>query len=260
MGGTSTDVFLADTRTGAAAHQRVQSSPAYPSASPCSTSTPPAQAAAPSRASTRAACCASAQSPRAPTPAPSASAAAHSPPSPTPTSSSAASMPNSFLGGGVSLDRDRTERLMHEHKGPLATAVDFAAGILRVVESHMEKAIRVISVERGHDPRECTLVAFGGGGPLHACALARALRIPRVLVPAMPGALSAVGILLADAVRDYSRTVMLPGDATQHHRSRIRRTGTPRPHRLCRRRSARQCTPHPRHPLPPPGLRTQRAV
>jgi N-methylhydantoinase A len=69
----------------------------------------------------------------------------------------------------------------------------------------------VISVERGHDPREFTLVAFGGGGPLHACSLARALRIPRVLVPALPGALSAVGILLADTVRDYSRTVMLPG-------------------------------------------------
>jgi N-methylhydantoinase A len=119
----------------------------------------------------------------------------------------------SFLGGRVQLDRARTEQLMHERKGPLATAVDFAAGILRVVESNMDKAIRVISVQRGHDPRECTLVAFGGGGPLHACALARALRIPRVLVPAMPGALSAVGILLADAVRDYSRTVMLPGDA-----------------------------------------------
>ena len=77
----------------------------------------------------------------------------------------------------------------------------------------MEKAIRVISVERGHDPRQFTLVAFGGGGPLHACSLARALRIPTVLIPAMPGALSAIGILLADAVRDYSRTVMLPGDA-----------------------------------------------
>ena len=77
----------------------------------------------------------------------------------------------------------------------------------------MEKAIRVISVERGYDPREFTLVAFGGGGPLHACSLARALRIPRVLVPMMPGALSAVGILLADTVRDYSRTVMLAGDA-----------------------------------------------
>jgi N-methylhydantoinase A len=77
----------------------------------------------------------------------------------------------------------------------------------------MEKAIRVISIERGQDPRQFTLVAFGGGGPLHACSLAQALRIPTVLVPAMPGALAAVGILLADAVRDYSRTVMLPGSA-----------------------------------------------
>jgi N-methylhydantoinase A len=86
---------------------------------------------------------------------------------------------------------------------------------VRVVETQMEKAIRVISVERGHDPRDFTLVAFGGGGPLHACSLARALRIPRVLVPALPGALSAVGILLADTVQDFSRTVMLPGEAME---------------------------------------------
>jgi N-methylhydantoinase A len=120
---------------------------------------------------------------------------------------------DSFLGGGVRLDRQRTEQIMHQQKGSLATAQEFAAGILRVVETQMEKAIRVISVERGHDPRQFTLVAFGGGGPLHACSLARALRIPTVLIPAMPGALSAVGILLADAVRDYSRTVMLPGES-----------------------------------------------
>jgi N-methylhydantoinase A len=119
----------------------------------------------------------------------------------------------SFLGGGVKLDRARTERLMREQKGALQTVEEFAAGILRVVESAMAKAIRVISVERGHDPREFTLVAFGGGGPLHACALAAALRVPRVLVPALPGALSAVGILLADTVRDYARTVMRPGEA-----------------------------------------------
>ncbi len=119
----------------------------------------------------------------------------------------------SFLGGGMHLDRERAERLMHEQKGALANAEEFAAGILRVIETQMEKAIRVISVERGYDPRDFTLVAFGGGGPLHACALARALRIPRVLVPALPGALSAVGILLADTVRDYSRTVMVPGEA-----------------------------------------------
>ena len=77
----------------------------------------------------------------------------------------------------------------------------------------MAKAIRVISIERGFDPRDFTLVAFGGGGPVHACSLARALRVPRVLIPALPGALSAVGILLADTIREYSRTVMLPADA-----------------------------------------------
>jgi N-methylhydantoinase A len=121
----------------------------------------------------------------------------------------------SFLGGGVQLDRERTLRLMREQKGGLETVEEFAAGIVRVVETQMEKAIRVISVERGHDPRDFTLVAFGGGGPLHACSLARALRIPRVLVPALPGALSAVGILLADTVRDFSRTVMLAGVAME---------------------------------------------
>jgi N-methylhydantoinase A len=120
--------------------------------------------------------------------------------------------PESFLGGGVRLDCDLTERIMREQKGPISTVEEFAAGILRVVETGMEKAIRVISIERGHDPRDFTLVAFGGGGPLHACSLARALRIPTVLIPALPGVLSAVGILLADTVRDYSRTVMLPGD------------------------------------------------
>jgi len=104
---------------------------------------------------------------------------------------------------------------MRDQKGALKTVEEFAAGIVRVVETQMEKAIRVISVERGHDPRDFTLVAFGGGGPLHACSLARALRIPRVLVPALPGALSAVGILLADTVRDFSRTVMLPGESME---------------------------------------------
>jgi N-methylhydantoinase A len=116
----------------------------------------------------------------------------------------------SFLGGAVKLDLDRTRHYMDEAKGPLATVEEFAAGILRVIETEMAKAIRVISIERGFDPRDFTLVAFGGGGPVHACALARALRVPRVLVPALPGALSAVGILLADTMREYSRTVMLP--------------------------------------------------
>ena len=145
---------------------------------------------------------------------------------------------SSFLGGEVALDRQRTEQIMGQQKGPLASAQEFASGILRVVETQMEKAIRVISIERGHDPRQFTLVAFGGGGPLHACSLARALRIPTVLVPAMPGALSAVGILLADAVRDYSRTVMLPGDAIETYRTSFRGTGTQWRRRVYRRRHA----------------------
>ena len=122
-----------------------------------------------------------------------------------------------FLGGSVRLDRDRTMEILAQQKGPLGSVEEFAAGILRVVETSMEKAIRVISVERGYDPRDFTLVAFGGGGPLHACALARALEVPRVLVPALPGALSAVGILLADTMREYSRTVMQPVTADLEH-------------------------------------------
>jgi N-methylhydantoinase A len=72
----------------------------------------------------------------------------------------------------------------------------------------MEKAIRVVSIERGRDPRHFALVAFGGAGGLHACALAEALSIPHVIVPAFPGALSALGILASDVVKDYSRTVL----------------------------------------------------
>ena len=118
-----------------------------------------------------------------------------------------------FLGGTVKLDVERTRALMERAKGSLATAEEFAAGIVSVIETTMAKAIRVISIERGFDPRDFTLVAFGGGGPVHACRLANALRVPQVLIPVLPGALSAVGILLADTAREYSRTVMLPMDA-----------------------------------------------
>lgn len=114
-----------------------------------------------------------------------------------------------FLGGSVPLDEARMRHWMEKTRGKIASVEEFAAGILQVIETSMAKAIRVVSVEKGYDPRDFTLVAFGGGGPLHACSLAHALRVPRVFVPALPGALSAVGILLADTTRDYSRTVML---------------------------------------------------
>ncbi len=117
--------------------------------------------------------------------------------------------PEGFLGGAMTLDEGRARKCA-ENFTSADTVEQFAAGVILLAEAAMEKAIRVISVERGYDPREFTLLSFGGAGPLHACALARALSIPRVLVPVMPGALSALGILLADTVRDYSRTVMLP--------------------------------------------------
>jgi N-methylhydantoinase A len=89
------------------------------------------------------------------------------------------------------------------------SARDAAQGVIDVADANMEAALRVISVERGHDPRDFTLVTFGGAGGLHAASLASCLSIPRVLIPENPGLLSALGVLLADNVRDFSRTVML---------------------------------------------------
>ena len=120
--------------------------------------------------------------------------------------------PELALAGTVRLDEARARCFMENTRGAISSVEEFAGGIIQLAEAEMEKAIRLISVERGHDPREFTLIAFGGAGPLHACSLARALGIPRVLVPVMPGALSALGILGADVVRDYSRTVMISSE------------------------------------------------
>ena len=119
--------------------------------------------------------------------------------------------PHRFLGGEFTLDLERTRRISTEwlkRTKSRLTLEQFAAGVVRVVNATMEKAMRVVSIERGYDPRDFTLVAFGGAGGLHACELAEALGIPRVIVPAMPGALSAFGILVSDVVKDYSRTVL----------------------------------------------------
>jgi N-methylhydantoinase A len=119
--------------------------------------------------------------------------------------------PQRFLGGSFTLDLERTQRLVGEWLNKQASHLSlqqFAAGVIRVVNATIERAVRVVSIERGYDPREFTLVAFGGAGGLHACELAQALGIPRVIVPALPGALSACGILVSDVVKDYSRTVL----------------------------------------------------
>lgn len=121
--------------------------------------------------------------------------------------------PDKFLGGSFALDLERTRAITAEwlkRQSSHMSLERFAEGVLRVVNANMERALRVVSVERGYDPRQFTLVAFGGAGGLHACELAQSLGIARVIVPAMPGALSACGILAGDIVKDYSRTMVLP--------------------------------------------------
>ena len=119
--------------------------------------------------------------------------------------------PNHFLGGEFTLDIERARRITVEwlKKQNIGLSLKkFSAGVVRVVNANMERALRVASIERGYDPREFALVAFGGAGGLHACELAAALAIPTVMIPARPGALSAFGILVSDVVKDYSRTVL----------------------------------------------------
>jgi N-methylhydantoinase A len=116
-----------------------------------------------------------------------------------------------FLAGEFTLDFERTRRITGEwlkKQASQLTLEQFAAGVIKVVNANMERALRVVSIERGYDPREFALVAFGGAGGLHACELAAALAIPTVIVPSRPGALSAFGILVSDAVKDFSRTLL----------------------------------------------------
>jgi N-methylhydantoinase A len=119
--------------------------------------------------------------------------------------------PERFLGGEFTLDVERARRITSEwlkKQSSRLSLEQFSVGVVRVVNANMERALRVVSIERGYDPREFALVAFGGAGGLHACELAEALAIPTVMIPARPGALSAYGILVSDVVKDYSRTLL----------------------------------------------------
>jgi N-methylhydantoinase A len=114
-----------------------------------------------------------------------------------------------LVGGEMEIDTAAAERAVARVGAGLGLdAVSAAAAILRVANSNMERAIRTVSVERGEDPREFPLVAFGGCGGLHACEIAQELEISTVIVPRLAGALSAMGMLLADRTRDYSVGVL----------------------------------------------------
>ena len=126
-------------------------------------------------------------------------------------------LPHGLLGGTLKLDRGRAVAAVQAGVAdPLGiTLAEAARGILAIADNAMVGAIRVVSVERGHDPRRFALVAFGGAGPLHGCALAGLLGIPTVIIPAAPGILCAEGLLRADLRASFSQTVTDPALAPQ---------------------------------------------
>jgi N-methylhydantoinase A len=133
--------------------------------------------------------------------------------------------PRFFLGGEERLAVERIapalRRLAWTSQWPSPEAL--AQGVVDVVNNNMEHAVRLISIERGYDPRDFALVCFGGAGGLHAADLGRALGIPRVVIPPYPGALSALGLLLSDVRKDYSKSMLIPADEREMYQARIRR-------------------------------------
>jgi N-methylhydantoinase A len=126
--------------------------------------------------------------------------------------------PNNFLGGKILLDVKKASEAIVKHVVEpfgFASAEEAAYAIYQIVNSNMFSALRVVSVDKGYDPREFTLAVFGGAGPVHALALADALNIPEVLVPLYPGIHSAVGLLVADNEHDFRRSYLAPVDGAE---------------------------------------------
>ena len=121
-------------------------------------------------------------------------------------------IPDHFLGGQMQIDPDRAFTAISNLGTSLnLTAFQAAFGVIEVVNAQMERALRVISVERGYDPRDFSLFSFGGAGGLHAIELARHMGIPKVIISKFASTLSALGMLASNVIRDYVKTVMLPG-------------------------------------------------
>ena len=121
--------------------------------------------------------------------------------------------PDDFLGGALPLYTELAEEAITRLGMELRlTPVETALGVIEITNAHMEHALRVISVERGYDPRDFNLLSFGGAGGLHATDLARRLHIPEVLISPFASTFSAFGMLAADVIKDYTQTVMLAGD------------------------------------------------
>jgi len=121
-------------------------------------------------------------------------------------------LPDYFLGGKMHLYAKRAYSSISKLGNELnLTPIQTACGVIDVVNIQMERALRLISVERGHDPQEFCLFSYGGAGGLHAADLARQLRIPKVIIPRFSSTLSAYGMLVSNVVKDYVQTIMLGG-------------------------------------------------
>lgn len=126
-------------------------------------------------------------------------------------------LPHALLGGSMSLDVTAAQKVIHDSVArPLGlTSEEAARGILAIMNNNMVGAVRTISVERGHDPRDFTLVPFGGAGPLHGCALADLMGVSTVMIPPAPGLLCAAGLLAADIKAEFTRALPMPGAVDQ---------------------------------------------
>ncbi len=123
--------------------------------------------------------------------------------------------PSQLLGGRLKLNYDLATKAVKQLSRRLGISVQQTAeNILRIVNNNMSKALSLVSVERGRDPREYTLIAFGGAGPVHACDLAEELGIKRIIVPLHPGLFSAFGLLTAELSRTFSQPIMKPVTAS----------------------------------------------
>ena len=166
-----------------------------------------------------------------------------------------------LLGGALPIDLDAAQLAIETAIAkPFGLSVrDAAARIIEVVNSNMAQALRIVSVERGHDPREFSLIAFGGAGPVHAVALAEELAIPEVIIPPAPGAFSALGLVATNLKRDYART--LYANLATVDPARVDAAFTAMASRRRCHAGSRVGPRHParpakvrRRPLPPPGL------
>ncbi len=125
-------------------------------------------------------------------------------------------LPDHFLGGRMKIDPARSFTALEKLSESLhLTAIQAALGVIEIVNAQMEKALRVISIEIGHDPHDFSLFSFGGAGGLHSVELARQMGIPKVIISKFASTLSAYGMLASDVIKDYVKTVMLPGTVEQ---------------------------------------------